>query len=145
MDFLNDNQGRVDEIETLFAEFRNLGYTDNEISCAYSWVMERYEETEEVYYSQFPAQHQSSRILTEFERHQLTADAHGFLIRLLHLKLIDDEQFESILERGTLFSSKPVTLEQIKLLSSAVVFRDASEFEGVTWLASRADPPQSIN
>jgi uncharacterized protein Smg (DUF494 family) len=145
MDHIRDNQGRLAEMEGVVSELKNLGYTDNEISSAYSWLLERFDVTDNTFYSNFPEQHFSTRILTNFERYQLTTDAHGFLIKLLHHGLIDDEQFESILERGGMFSPKPVTLDQIKLISSAVVFRDPRDADNFSWLESKAETLLDIN
>jgi len=145
MDHIRDNQGQLSEMEGVVSELKNLGYTDNEISSAYSWLLERFEITDNTFYSQFPEQHFSTRILTNYERFQFTTDAHGFMIKLLHHGLIDDEQFESVLERGGMFTPKPVGLEQIKLIASAVVFRDLSDFDNFGWLESKAEAPSEIN
>jgi len=145
MDHLRDHHGEFGEMDDLVLELKGLGYTDGEISSAYSWVMERFDITDNTYYSQFPDQHHSNRILTHYERYQLTTEAYGFLIKLLHHELIDDEQFESVLERSTLFSPKPVTIDQVKLIASAVVFREITDIESLGWFDNRVDLPQQIN
>ena len=145
MDHLRDNHGQMSDMDGVFSDLKGLGYTDNEISSAYSWVMERFGNTENNFFSQFPETHFSSRILTNYERHLLTPQAHGFLINLLHYNLIDDEQFESILERATMFSPRPVTVDQIRLVASAVVFRDFSEYDESGWIDIESDSPQTIN
>ena len=145
MDHLRDNQGEFGEMDELVLELKGLGYTDNEISSAYSWLMERYDMTVNTYYAEFPDQHHSNRILTHYERFQLTTEAYGFLIKLLNHGLIDDEQFESILERSTMFSPKPITIDQVKLVSSAVIFRDLTDIDSFAWIDSKLDLPQDIN
>jgi uncharacterized protein Smg (DUF494 family) len=146
MDYIRDNQGEFCEMEGVVSELKNLGYTDSEISSAYCWLMDRFDFGDNsTFYSHFPDQHHSNRILTNFERFQLSTDAYGFLIKLLNHNLIDDEQFESILERGSLFSPKPVTLDQIKLISSAVVFRNLGDMDSMGLLDSRPDSPLDIN
>jgi uncharacterized protein Smg (DUF494 family) len=145
MDHIRDNQGEFAQMEAVVSELKNLGYTDNEISSAYCWLMERFDGNDSTFYEAFPEQHFSNRILTNFERYQLSTDAYGFLIKLLHHSLIDDEQFESILERGTMFSPKPITLDQIKLISSSIVFRDLSDIDNMGWIDNRADTPRHIN
>lgn len=145
MDHLRDNHGQLSDMDGVFSDLKGLGYTDNEISSAYSWVMDRFDSSDTSFFSQFPEKHYSSRILTNYERHLLTPEAHGFLINLLHHNLIDDEQFESILERSTMFSPKPVTLDQMRLVASAVVFRDFSEFDESGWIDTEGDPSQVIN
>ncbi len=145
MDHLRANHGRMSDMDGVFSDLKGLGYTDNEISSAYSWVMERFDDAENSFFSAFPEHHYSCRILTNYERHLLTPEAHGFLINLLHHNLIDDEQFESLLERSTMFSPRPVNLDQMRIVASAVVFRDFGEFEESGWLDSESESPQAIN
>lgn len=145
MDHLRDNHGQISDMDLVFSDLKDLGYTDNEISSAYGWVMDRFDGEEHTYYSDFPSQHSSSRILTNFERHQLSPEAHGFLIKLLHHNLIDNEQFESVLERSTMFSPKPVTIDQIKMVTSTIVFRDLADFESPSWLDPKSGIPRALN
>lgn len=145
MDHLRDNQGQISDMEMMFTDLKGLGYTDNEISSAYCWVMDRFNGPDDAYFSDFPQKHSSSRILTNYERHQLTPDAYGFLIKLTHLDLIDDEQFEMVLERGSMFTPKPVSLEQIKLITSSIIFHDLAEFDSGGWFDSPSDNPQALN
>lgn len=145
MDHLRDNQGQISDMEMMFTDLKGLGYTDNEISSAYCWVMDRFNGPDDAYFSDFPQKHSSSRILTNYERHQLSPEAYGFLIKLTHLDLIDDEQFEMVLERGSMFTPKPVSLEQIKLITSSIVFHDMAEFDSGGWLAPPSDNPQALN
>ncbi|MDD5425502.1 MAG: DUF494 family protein [candidate division Zixibacteria bacterium] len=145
MDHIQEHRGQIIDVEDLSAHLRSLGYTENEISSAYSWLVDRFESTSENFYSDFPEIHCSNRILTDYERFQFTPEAHGFLIKLLNQNLIDDEQFETVLERGAIFNPKPITEEQIKLIVSSVIFNDMNEFEGVLHYEINPDKSHSIN
>ena len=145
MDHLRDNQGQISDMDLIFTDLKGLGYTDNEISSAYCWVMDRFNGEDDTYFSEFPDNHSSTRILTNYERHQLSPEAYGFLIKLMHHDLLDDEQFEMVLERSSMFSPKPIDLEQVKLVTSSIVFRDMVELESGNWFDSPNDIPQALN
>ncbi len=145
MDHMWENQGRLPSVDDLSPDLKNRGYSDSEISSAYSWVMDRYESAHETYYSRFPQVHSSNRVLTVEERSRFTPTAFGFLVRLINLRLIDDEQLESILERGALFGPETVNIDQVKLVVSAVVFEEFGDTEGFSLFDSHIDPSSRIN
>ena len=87
----------------------------------------------------------SNRVLTDGERRQLSPEAHGMLLKLLSLSLIDNEQFETILERSTMVTNLPVTIEQLKLIASSVIFRDTEEIDRITMLDMGDDPASYLN
>ncbi|MEW6051461.1 MAG: DUF494 family protein [Candidatus Zixiibacteriota bacterium] len=145
MDHMRENQGMLPSVDDLSPDLRGMGYSDNEISSAYTWVMERYENSHETFYSNFPSEHSSNRVLTAYERSQLTTDAYGFLVHLLNLCVIDDEQLESILERATMFGPRLVTLDQIKMITSVVLFRDFGDVGEVSLFDPHIDPTLRIN
>jgi len=145
MDHIQEHRGQIIDIEDLSAHLKSMGYTENEISSAYSWLVDRFESTSENFYTDFPQVHCSTRILTDYERYQYSPEAYGFLLKLQSQSLIDDQQFETVLERGAIFSPKPVNEEQIKLIVSSVVFNDMHEFEGIPQYDLNPDNTHNIN
>ncbi len=145
MDHMWENQGRLPSVDDLSPDLKNRGYSESEITSAYSWVMDRYESAHETYYSRFPQTHSSNRILTAEERSRFSTEAFGFLIRLLNLRLIDDEQLESIIERGVLFGPETVDVDQAKLIVSAVVFEEFGEVESHRLFEPHTDPSSKTN
>jgi len=127
MDYLRENGGPVGEVDDLSEQLTEMGYSDIEISSAYSWILEKMDRTPETCYSGFPANHASARVLTAEERGQLSPEAYGFLIKVRYLGLVDGEQLESILDRLALLGSAPVALDQVKLLASSILFRDGED------------------
>lgn len=144
IDHLRENEGQISDMDDVSSDLRSMGYTDNEISSAYSWVLERYGTGDKLYYSDFPEDHYSLRILSHAERYQFTANAYGFVLKLMNLGLIDDEQFEMILDRGTMLGSRPVTQEQVKLIASSFVFSDNTDLDSFNWV-DRDDSPLLVN
>lgn len=145
MDYMRDDHDRQSEADDVSVALRNLGYSDQEISSAYTWFLEQFKGTPEQFFSKFPKDRSSQRVLTDFERMYITAEAHGFLIKLLNSAVISDEQLEAILERAVFFAAEPITLEQIKIISSAVVFNEADDLEGPAVLRPVSDRSHLVN
>ncbi len=139
MDYMRDSQGQLGDSDDFSSTLKTMGYSDNEISSAFYWLMNRFGSAPEHLFSNFPKLHHSSRILTASERVLLTTDAYGYLLKLQNLSLVDDEQFEAILERVSAFGSDPVGSEHIKLIASSVVFTDFDEFETLDSLETGGD------
>ncbi|MDF1545349.1 MAG: DUF494 family protein [bacterium] len=129
IDYFRENQDHFSNIDDLSSNLKARGYTDSEISSAYSWLMDRYENAPEKHFSNFPDLSGSHRVFSEEERFQLTIESQGFLHKLLGLGLIDNEQFEAILERATMVSGSPLDLDQVKMVASTLIFRDIDELE----------------
>jgi len=129
MDYMSQGLGHPSSTDDFSSALRSMGYSDSEISSAYFWLMNRFDETPERLFSDFRQSHQSNRILTSAERARLTTDGYGFLIKLLSLSLIDNEQFESILERVSVFGADGVTSEHVKMIASSVVFGEFDDFD----------------
>ncbi len=132
IDYFRDNQDHFLNIDDFSTSLKAKGYTDSEITSAYSWLLERYENSPEKYFSEFPEMPIANRVLTDLERQQLSTSAQGFLFKLLSLSLIDNEQFETIVERANMVSNFPVELDQIKLLASSVLFRDIDDIDAIS-------------
>lgn len=128
MDYMRTNQEQLSDSDNFSGTLRSMGYTDTEISSAYFWLLNRFDHAPEELFADFPTISHSTRILSEPERMQLTTEAHGLLLKLQQLSLIDEEDVETILERLTLFGAEPVSAEQIKLVASSIVFGDLEEF-----------------
>lgn len=145
IDHMRENSGMLPSMDDLTPDLHSLGYSDNEISTAYSWVIDRYEHNNEPFFAQFPEEHHSNRVLTQYERLQLTPEAYGFMVKLVALSVIDDEQFETVLERAFSISPQRVSLEQIKLVTAAVLFNEFSEIESLALFDPKIDPTLTVN
>lgn len=145
IDHMREHQGILPSMDDLTPDLQSLGYSDSEISSAYSWVIDRFEHNDEPFFAQFPEEHHSNRVLTQYERLQLSPEAYGFLVKLIALSVIDDEQFETVLERAFSVSPQRVDLEQVKLVTAAVLFNEFSEMESLALLDPKIDPTLTIN
>jgi uncharacterized protein Smg (DUF494 family) len=120
----NQQQGSLNDINALSQGLVGLGYTENEINTAFSWLAERLRAQSTAISSDEGMEEAASghRMLHDVERLILTPKAYGYLIQLKELGLIDAFQMEAIIERAMLMGSKNVTEEDIKALASSVLF-----------------------
>jgi len=145
MDYMRDSKGCLSESEDFSTTLKTMGYSDNEISSAYFWLWNRFDNSPEWLYSEFPKVHMTNRVLTAAERVRMTTEAYGFLLKLLNLSLIDSEQFETVLERVSVFGGDPVSFDQIKAIASALVFLEFDEFGSVEQFDIKSDRLKMVN
>jgi len=145
IDYMQGDAARLSDTDDLWATLEAQGYSEDEISSAYSWLLKRFENTPQRYFSSFPATQSSYRVLTTSERSQLTTEAYGFLIKLSNTAALNNEQFEIIMNRLSAFGPMPVTLDQIKLLASSVVFSELDEFDAIELFDSDGDHTSFVN
>ena len=145
IDYMQGNAARLSDNDDLWMTLEAQGYSEDEISSAYSWLLKRFENTPQRYFSGFPTARCSHRILTVSERSQLTTEAYGFLIKLLKTSALSDEQFEIIIDRLSAFGPKPATLDQVKLIASSVLFSELDEFSATELFDSDGDYHGFVN
>jgi len=123
MSHIKDHQGQLENLEDVSSYLKSNGFTDNEISSAYSWVLDQLQND-----SHFVLEDSqsliSTRILTEQERRQFSSEAIGYLLQLRYLGLISDGLMEVILERAGMMAAGPIDLDQLKIVISALLFRE---------------------
>ena len=54
VDFIQEKKGQMSSTEELSSTLKTMGYSDLEISSAYAWLMERFDDSPEKYFSDFP-------------------------------------------------------------------------------------------
>ena len=145
VDHIQQGHGRLSDLNDLSVDLKGLGYSDDEIASAYSWVLEHLQASNERLYSAIPRKSESTRILTDLERSQFLPEAHGFLLRLASLGLIDGRQLETVLERVAVCSHTPVVLDQLKLIVAAVAFDESGELETDSLFDDQSESAIRIN
>lgn len=145
MDYAQDSEDQLDDISEYSSSLKSLGYTEHEISTAYNWILDHIGSPIENLYAVFPERTGASRILTDQERARLTPDAHGFLLNLHNLGVVNSEQFEAVLDRLTLTGQRLVTPDQVKLVLSAVMFNEHGDSDRNVLDDLNSDRSSSIN
>ena len=110
-----------DNMELLSEKLLNCGYSEQEISTAFSWVIERLEQTGEAS-SPDP---ESFRVLHDIEHIFISNEAYGFLIQLSYLGLLTYEEFEKVIESVLLASIPRLDMEGMKSIIGEVLLGEA--------------------
>ena len=109
-------------------ELAERGYAPEEIERAVFWYSSRGEVPEAEKF-ELHGRH-SVRVLSEWERMSLCSECYGYLLRLLNLGIIDDEQFEKIIARAIPVGPEKIQLNDVKAIACSVIFnRDPGELE----------------
>ena len=89
------------------------GYTQSEISTAFSWLFERMSVGQSVV-SQAKSADQSNRILNEAEKMVIENEAVGYLLQCRLLGLLSNSDVETIIERIMAAGFNSVGLQEMK-------------------------------
>lgn len=128
MTHIRETKGQLDNLEDISDTLKNQGFTENEISSAYSWVLDQLQTDSQLIHN-LSRTNASFRILSDVERHHFLPEAFGYLLQLKHLGLLNDGQLELILERGLMMGPAPIDLEQIRMVIGTVLFHEAGRPE----------------
>lgn len=127
MNQLAEEQGSLNSIDDMSDDLRSMGFTDKEISSAYSWLLNHFEDYPESFeFRDKNKKRNSFRVLSDIERKIISPEGYGYLIQLKKLGLLTTEQFEMILDRCALFTTDPVSVGEIKMFASAAMFDTGS-------------------
>ena len=119
---IRGQKSNPDKLELISRDLLQRGYSQHEISFAFSWLFERYRgETEEVF-SISPASQGSYRVLHEMEKAVIAPEAYGYLLQLKQLRLIHDVDIENVIERAMMAGVARITLADVRALVAAVLF-----------------------
>jgi len=100
-----------DDMENL----SSLGYTQNEINTAFSWIYTKIHAGEKVFNDNKTVS-KSHRVLHNAESFVISPESHGYLIQLRELGLLTDMDLEVIIDKIMLSGYTNVELEDMKII-----------------------------
>lgn len=92
----------------------SLGYTTEEISTAFSWLIDRMDYTNKAKNEYTSQDLTSFRILNSIEADLFTQEAWGEIMNLKTLGILNNQQIENIIDWASFMSMSPVDLYQIR-------------------------------
>ena len=123
MNEIRRNNNVTQKLDLLSKNLIQKGYSETEISSAFTWLLDRLNyESEEIVHKQQPTLKHSIRHLHEIERSIISVEAHGYLIQLRELGIIDELDVEQILERAMMAGAPKITVDDIKAIVAAMLF-----------------------
>jgi uncharacterized protein Smg (DUF494 family) len=143
---LQENEGKLGDLKELFVDLRKLGFTENEINSAYSWVFEEILPLSESYFKANKANGSYNRVLNEVERSSFTPQGLGTLLQMRNLGILSEELQEAVIDRVVLLGKQKADSEMVRILASALVFNNFSSSSphfDLDWL--KEDEEETIN
>lgn len=111
---------RLSEID--LGGLKEKGYTQFEISAAFSWLYDNLPANEGRVTMQGDASQRSRRQLHNAEKLIMTTSAQGYLMQLYELGLIDNRDMEGVLDRAMTAGFEKLTIGEIQEIVAAVLF-----------------------
>jgi uncharacterized protein Smg (DUF494 family) len=112
-------------------DLKNKGYTQSEISAAYSWIFENMQSSPpEPLPSGRPAG-SSRRVLHDAEKLVFSTESQGYLIQLRELGLLDEVDLETAIERAMVAGYEKLTIGEVRQIVAAILFSKGKGSLGV--------------
>jgi len=111
-------------------ELKDKGYTQSEISAAFSWLYDNMPMQDGIIVQGLTPSRASHRVLHEAEKLMLTTEAHGYLMQLCELGLLENRDMESVIERAMVSGYEKLSLDEIREIVAAVLFARPSSSHG---------------
>ncbi len=111
------------KLELLSKDLRKKGYTESEISSAFSWLLNRIRsDSEELVQNQGATLKNSFRVLHEIEKSVISPEAYGYILQLKELNIISETDVELILERALMMGTNRVEAADIKMIVASMLW-----------------------
>ena len=107
---LKDNK-KLGEVDV--QKLTRMGYTQNEINTAFSWIYSKIKTGEKILDIK-SSNKRSHRVLHEVEKNIISADAFGYIIQLRELGLLNDTEIEDLIDKIMASGYMKVTQEDMK-------------------------------
>jgi uncharacterized protein Smg (DUF494 family) len=127
MSEIQDNK-RLSEIDV--TDLRSKGYTQSEISAAFTWIYDNFHPPLDASRGFGPPSVGSRRVLHEAEKLVLSTESQGYLIQLAELGLLDDRDMETVIERAMVAGYEKLSVNEVKEIVASVLFAKESGGDG---------------
>lgn len=124
--------------EPEIADLKERGYTQMEISTAFSYLHEHFSSGTGELLRLAPPSAGSRRLLHDAEREAFSTEAQGLLIHLRELGLLDDRGVETVIERAMMTGYERLSVQELQGIVASVLFA-RGERGGAGMLVSGGD------
>jgi len=127
MSEIHDNK-MLSEID--IADLETRGYTQSEISAAFSWLYDNLFLKEGTSTLRSRSSKGSWRVLHEAEKFVVSTECQGYLIQLRELGLLDDADLENVIERAMISGTERLSLADIQGIVASVLLAKSGGNDG---------------
>jgi len=137
--YVRSHDGTLARLDDISRSLKNLGFTESEISSAYGWFLEEVQSRSEKFVFSSDIGTMPPRVFSELEKQQIVTEAQGYLIQLYHMGLLNEDEFEQVVERALMMSPDKIDLEAMKMLASTVLFGNVPANLDLNWFNVSGD------
>ncbi len=119
MSEMQDSKG-LSEVD--MDELHNRGYTQSEISAAFSWLTDNMQSVNDGGSRSVQTTAGSHRVFHEAEKLVLSTEARGYVIHLRELGLLTDGDVETIIERSMMSGYEKLSVSEVRSIIASVLF-----------------------
>ena len=110
---------QLNEID--LSDLRTKGYTQSEISAAFSWLYDNVQTSHAGAITSGATAGESRRVLHDAEKLALSMESQGYLIQLRELGLLDDRDLETVIERAMVTGYEKLSVGEIREIVASVL------------------------
>jgi uncharacterized protein Smg (DUF494 family) len=107
---------QLEEIEGISDELMQRGFSQREVATAISLFSDRFVGDARRTCHSAPLNDNSHRVLHDVERQYISPEAHGYLLQMMHLSILDLADVEEIVERCMMLGNLNVGGDEMKML-----------------------------
>ena len=111
-------------------DLQTRGYTQSEISAAFSWLYDNLFLKEGTSTLRSRSSKGSWRILHEAEKFVVSPECQGYLIQLRELGLLDDVDLENVIERAMISGTERLSLADVQGIVASVLLAKSGGNDG---------------
>jgi len=104
------------------SELKSKGYTQSEISAAFSWLYDNMELNRHGAVHHARPSEASRRVLHEAEKIVLSTESQGYLIQLCELGILGDRELETVIERAMVAGYEKLSVTELREIVASVLF-----------------------
>jgi uncharacterized protein Smg (DUF494 family) len=112
------NLEQINEID--LERLAKIGYTENEINTAFAWLYSKINRGENIFKGKKEST-KSKRFFHEAEKNTLTTEAMGYLMMLMELGLLSDDDEEVILDKIFYSGLQKIELVELKSIIASLI------------------------
>jgi len=98
------------------------GYTDVEINLAFSWIFKHLQQPAVERFQKKLGINQDLETLPDIEHLVISPDAYGYLVQLIHLGIIKDDEMDQFVERALAFGKNDISVDDLKSIVASIIF-----------------------
>ena len=131
---LQQERNRKDKVD-LSRELFLQGYTEAEVNLAFSWIFRHLGKPSADQIDGAISFDEDLEELPEMDRLAISPEAYGYLLQLLHLGIIREDDMDMFIERAIAYGKDDINVDDLKSIVATILFGidNRSSFNGYTF------------